>query len=113
MVLGLDSATKGRAQGEFNNLIDLVSNVVIDQNVKNVWWWKLDAKGAFSVKALSRWIEEHQAMGSAGTYEKSWNNIVPRKVNVFAWRAANGRLPVHVELDKKRYRSRFITVSLL
>nr|GEX74375.1 phospholipase-like protein [Tanacetum cinerariifolium] len=30
-----------------------------------------------------------------------WNNLVPRKVNVFVWRALNGRLPVRIELDKK------------
>ncbi|GJV52938.1 putative RNA-directed DNA polymerase, partial [Tanacetum coccineum] len=91
---------RGRAEGEFNELIDLVSNVVLDQNVKDVWWWKLDVNGAFSVKALSQWIEEHQVTGvvPADTYKTSWNNIVPRKVNVFAWRASIGRIPVRVEL---------------
>ncbi|GJX76965.1 putative RNA-directed DNA polymerase [Tanacetum coccineum] len=63
----------------------------------------VEVNGAFSVKALSQWIEEHQVTGvvPAGTYKTSWNNIVPRKVNVFAWRASIGRIPVRVELDKK------------
>ena len=87
---------RGRAEGQFNELIDLVSNVVLDENVKDVWWWKLDVKGVFSVKALSQRIEEHQAIGAANTFNTLWNNIVPRKVNVFAWRASSGRLPVRV-----------------
>ncbi|GKE48453.1 reverse transcriptase domain, reverse transcriptase zinc-binding domain protein, partial [Tanacetum coccineum] len=42
------------------------------------WKWNVDDKGLFSVKVLSRYI-----------------------VNVFAWRALLGRLPVRTELDKK------------
>ncbi|GKE63594.1 reverse transcriptase domain, reverse transcriptase zinc-binding domain protein [Tanacetum coccineum] len=30
-----------------------------------------------------------------------WRSIIPRKVNVFVWRALRGRLPVRTELDKK------------
>ncbi|GJX21994.1 hypothetical protein Tco_0226439 [Tanacetum coccineum] len=40
-------------------------------------------------------------MGAADVNKTTWNNLVPRKVNVFVWRALNGRL-VRVELDKKR-----------
>ncbi|GJT45860.1 reverse transcriptase domain, reverse transcriptase zinc-binding domain protein [Tanacetum coccineum] len=53
----------------------------------------------FSVKALSRWIE--QRMGVADVNKTLWNNLVPRKVNAFVWRALNRRLPVRIELDKK------------
>ncbi|GJT21449.1 hypothetical protein Tco_0891386 [Tanacetum coccineum] len=41
----------------------------------------------------------HHGVVPADTYKTSWNNIVPRKVNVFAWRATIGRIPVLVELD--------------
>ncbi|GJW47675.1 hypothetical protein Tco_0079321 [Tanacetum coccineum] len=87
---------RGRAEGGFNELIGLVSNVVLDQNVKDVSWWKLHVNGAFSVKALSQWIEEHQVTGvvHVDTYKTLWNNIVPTKVNMFAWRASIGRIPV-------------------
>ncbi|GKG28422.1 hypothetical protein Tco_0406749, partial [Tanacetum coccineum] len=43
-------------------------------------------------------------MGAADVNKTTWNNLVPRKVNVFVWRALNGRL-VRVELDKKSKRS--------
>ncbi|GKB48671.1 RNA-directed DNA polymerase, eukaryota, reverse transcriptase zinc-binding domain protein [Tanacetum coccineum] len=33
--------------------------------------------------------------------ETTWNNLVPKKVNIFAWREVRGRLPVRVKLDKK------------
>ena len=29
-----------------------------------------------------------------------WNKLVPKKVNIFVWRALKGRLPVRKELDK-------------
>lgn len=30
-----------------------------------------------------------------------WNKLVPKKVNIFVWRALKGRLPVRVELDRR------------
>ncbi|GJR72697.1 RNA-directed DNA polymerase, eukaryota, reverse transcriptase zinc-binding domain protein [Tanacetum coccineum] len=33
--------------------------------------------------------------------ETRWNRLVPKKVNIFVWRAIKGKLPVRVELDKR------------
>ncbi|GKB65405.1 RNA-directed DNA polymerase, eukaryota, reverse transcriptase zinc-binding domain protein [Tanacetum coccineum] len=63
--------------------------------------WKLSEDGDFKVKELSRLIEDkiHQVENDA--QETLWNKLVPKKVNVFVWRALKGRLPVRVELDRR------------
>ena len=37
----------------------------------------------------------------SGARATLWNNWVPKKVNIFIWRALKGRLPVREELDKR------------
>ena len=92
---------RGRSEGEFKELEELVSRVRINQDKKDVLKWWLDAKGVFSVKGLSKWIEERRIMGVSSPVRTVWNKLVPRKVNVFVWRASNRRIPVRVELDRK------------
>ena len=33
--------------------------------------------------------------------EMLWNKLVPKKVDIFIWRALNRRIHVHVELNKR------------
>lgn len=77
-----------------------MAGIIIDQNRKHRWKWKLDPKCEFSVKSLSRWIEQRHVRREVGSTKTKWNTLVPRKVNVFIW-ALNGRIPVRNELDKK------------
>ncbi|GJZ73768.1 RNA-directed DNA polymerase, eukaryota [Tanacetum coccineum] len=64
--------------------------------------WKCELiQGEFSVKSLSEWIERRHVRREAGITKLEWNTLVPRKVNVFIWRALNGRIPVRNDLDKK------------
>ncbi|GKA04805.1 VIER F-box protein 2 [Tanacetum coccineum] len=80
--------------------------------IDDIWAWNwdwnrspqrrvLDPKGEFSVKSLSQWIEQLLVRREAGITKTKWNTLVPRKVNVFIWRALNGRIHVRNELDKK------------
>ncbi|GKE07191.1 RNA-directed DNA polymerase, eukaryota, reverse transcriptase zinc-binding domain protein [Tanacetum coccineum] len=59
----------------------------MSNNCRYRWRWRLGDDGEFTVKVLARLIEE--------------NNLVPKKVNIFVWRALKGRLPVYVELDRR------------
>ncbi|GJX90186.1 RNA-directed DNA polymerase, eukaryota, reverse transcriptase zinc-binding domain protein [Tanacetum coccineum] len=65
------------------------------------WRWALCEDGEFKVKDLSRLIEEKILHVETGTQETLWNKLVPKKVNIFVWRALKGRLPVREELDKR------------
>ncbi|GJZ59590.1 RNA-directed DNA polymerase, eukaryota, reverse transcriptase zinc-binding domain protein [Tanacetum coccineum] len=53
------------------------------------------------VKELTRLIEEKFLITDNGGQEKLWNKLVPKKVNIFIWRALRGIIPVRVELDKR------------
>ncbi|GJX38525.1 copia protein [Tanacetum coccineum] len=57
--------------------------------------------GIFTVKELSRMIEETSLHVNDDGQEMLWNKLVPKKVNIFVWRALKGRLPVCLELDKR------------
>nr|GEW58008.1 RNA-directed DNA polymerase, eukaryota, reverse transcriptase zinc-binding domain protein [Tanacetum cinerariifolium] len=61
----------------------------------------LDDDGEFTVKELAKFIEEKIPHTNNGGQETVWNKLVPKKVNIFAWRALKGRLLVHVELDRR------------
>ncbi|GJS23490.1 RNA-directed DNA polymerase, eukaryota, reverse transcriptase zinc-binding domain protein [Tanacetum coccineum] len=65
------------------------------------WRWTLDGKGEFTVKELARLVEEKILHTKCGGHETIWNKLVPKKVNIFVWRAIEGRLPVRVELNKR------------
>ncbi|GJS36749.1 RNA-directed DNA polymerase, eukaryota, reverse transcriptase zinc-binding domain protein [Tanacetum coccineum] len=63
--------------------------------------WSLGEDGEFTVKELSRLIEEKILMSANGDQETLWNKLVPKKVNIFVWRPLRGRLSVRVELDRR------------
>nr|GEV76846.1 RNA-directed DNA polymerase, eukaryota, reverse transcriptase zinc-binding domain protein [Tanacetum cinerariifolium] len=63
--------------------------------------WMLDDDWEFTVKELARLVEEKMLHTDSGGQETIWNKLVPKKVNIFVWRALKGRLPVHVELDRR------------
>ncbi|GJV09341.1 ribonuclease H-like domain-containing protein [Tanacetum coccineum] len=65
------------------------------------WRWTLVEDGEFTVKEISRLIEEKILLSDNGDRETLWNKLVPKKVNIFIWRALRGRLPVSVELDRR------------
>ncbi|GJZ27596.1 hypothetical protein Tco_0572243 [Tanacetum coccineum] len=50
--------------------------------------------GDFNFKELSRMIEEKNLRADSGGQEMMWNKLVPKKVNIFVWRALRGRLLV-------------------
>nr|GFC98229.1 reverse transcriptase domain, reverse transcriptase zinc-binding domain protein [Tanacetum cinerariifolium] len=65
------------------------------------WRWALDEHGEFTVKDLSRLIEDKMLRSDNGDQETIWNKLVPKKVNIFVWRALRERLSVRVELDSR------------
>nr|GEV86550.1 putative RNA-directed DNA polymerase, eukaryota, reverse transcriptase zinc-binding domain protein [Tanacetum cinerariifolium] len=65
------------------------------------WRWTIFDDGNFKVKELSRLIEEKTLRVENGAQEMIWNKLVPKKVNIFVWRALKGRLLVREELDKR------------
>ncbi|XP_076931459.1 uncharacterized protein LOC143596613 [Bidens hawaiensis] len=103
MVDGVICSTWGwsRAPGsiaeveELRQLLVLCHSVVLNPG-EDILTWSVDVDEAFSFKSLKNSLAA--AGGSALDYSFAWNNWVPRKVNVVAWRAELERLPTFVSL---------------
>ena len=69
--------------------------------VGTLWRWLLEDDGRFTVKTLSKIVDNKYLHEEGSSQETVWNKIVPKKVNIFIWRALKRRLPVRSELDKR------------
>ncbi|GJV40502.1 RNA-directed DNA polymerase, eukaryota, reverse transcriptase zinc-binding domain protein [Tanacetum coccineum] len=65
------------------------------------WRWALKEDGKFAVKDLARLVDDIWLQTERSGHETMWNNLVPKKVNVFVWCVLKGRLLVRNELDKR------------
>ncbi|GKA74058.1 reverse transcriptase domain, reverse transcriptase zinc-binding domain protein [Tanacetum coccineum] len=92
---------RGRGCKEFDDLMNLLQNVVIHNDCRDQWKWKLREDGVFTVKDLTKLVEERTLRIENGGQETLWNKWVPKKVNIFVWRVLKGRIPVREELDKR------------
>ncbi|GKC64612.1 reverse transcriptase domain, reverse transcriptase zinc-binding domain protein [Tanacetum coccineum] len=92
---------RGRVCKKFDDLIVVLQNVVVSNNCKDRWRWRLVEDGEFTVKYLARFIKEKIVHGESGGHETLLNNLVLKKVNIFVSRAFKGRLLVRVELDRR------------
>ena len=61
----------------------------------------LHENGDFTVRELTKLVEEKTLGVTSGVVATTWNKWVPKKVNIFVWRALRGKLPVREELDKR------------
>ncbi|XP_071694800.1 uncharacterized protein [Rutidosis leptorrhynchoides] len=69
----------------------------------NIDEWKcmLSQDGKFTLKKLCLLIEEKTHSGITNAMESMRNNLVPKKLKIFVWRAAQKRLPTKFGLDKR------------
>ncbi|GJR16446.1 reverse transcriptase domain, reverse transcriptase zinc-binding domain protein [Tanacetum coccineum] len=68
--------------------------------------YALQESGDFTVRGLTKLVEEKIHNTDSGGGATTWNNLVPKKVNIFIWRDLKGRLPVREELDKRGVETR-------
>ncbi|GJR57351.1 RNA-directed DNA polymerase, eukaryota, reverse transcriptase zinc-binding domain protein [Tanacetum coccineum] len=92
---------RGRACKELDYLVSVLQNVVVSTNCRDKLRWTTFEDGEFKVKDLLRLIEDKVLQVESGAQETIWNKLVPKRVNIFVWRALKGRLLVRDELDKR------------
>ncbi|GJR69622.1 transposon TX1 [Tanacetum coccineum] len=73
----------------------------LSHDCRDQWRWALNEDGKFAVKDLARLVDEIWLQTDRSGEETMWNNLAPKKVNIFVWRVLKGRLPVLNELDKR------------
>ncbi|XP_076931435.1 uncharacterized protein LOC143596576 [Bidens hawaiensis] len=83
---------------ELRNLLLVCQNVRLGVG-EDQWIWLLDEPNEFSVRSLKKVMNKE--IGAVGDYVIGWNNWVPKKVCILAWRAEMERLPTRVSLAKR------------
>ncbi|XP_071727120.1 uncharacterized protein [Rutidosis leptorrhynchoides] len=91
----------GRTRGEVSELEDLLSSVKLEPDIGDTWSWESNNGGTFTTKILTKMINAKTMGAGSNVKETLKNNLVPKKVEVFIWRARKKRIPVRVELDKR------------
>ncbi|XP_071695666.1 uncharacterized protein [Rutidosis leptorrhynchoides] len=90
----------GRALGELENLSNMINSFVFRNIDGDSWSWNMTSSGRFTTKALTDLIEEKIFAGNTLHIETQCNNLIPKKIEVFTWRARLRRLAVRVmDLD--------------
>ena len=77
-------------------LESLLHDVVFDLFGRDSCKWDLDGNGIISIKSLPTLVEESVVSGGQVNATVQ-NNLVPKKINVFVYRALRGRRSVCVE----------------
>ncbi|MFS7997684.1 putative RNA-directed DNA polymerase [Helianthus anomalus] len=80
----------------------LLLNIIQPHSVSNdpdSWYWSLDPAGQFSVRSIRKALAAFNQVRP--DYVVKWNNWVPKKVVVVAWRAHKERLPTRTALHKR------------
>ncbi|XP_071728822.1 uncharacterized protein [Rutidosis leptorrhynchoides] len=91
----------GRTNSELTELMELLAGFRLKNDEPDAWRWALSSNSRFNVKDLTKAIDEYVISISGIPQETMRNNFVPKKVEIFVWRALKKRLPVKIELDKR------------
>ncbi|GKD62141.1 RNA-directed DNA polymerase, eukaryota, reverse transcriptase zinc-binding domain protein [Tanacetum coccineum] len=100
-VWGWTREPRWRGEGELEELESTLHNNIIDSSCRDTWKWSLAENGVFSIRVLSGLVDEKNLDNGGNGKTTLLNKIVPKKINVFVWRALRERLPVRLDLDKK------------
>ncbi|GJS74378.1 RNA-directed DNA polymerase, eukaryota [Tanacetum coccineum] len=79
-------------------LTQAVSHVALREGQDRLWW-DIDIQGMFSVGITRKFIDNQTLLGS--NVATRWCSLLPRKVNIFMWRARLNKLPTRYNLSRK------------
>ncbi|XP_071694759.1 uncharacterized protein [Rutidosis leptorrhynchoides] len=94
-------APTGRTTAELDHLNSLIASFGFDLSNMDSWKWTLSSNGMFTVKKLSSLIDVQLIGFPSPRHHTPRNILVPKKIEIFAWRLLKKRLPVRLELDKR------------
>ncbi|GJR33404.1 hypothetical protein Tco_1109636 [Tanacetum coccineum] len=83
---------------QFLKVVELVSKVNLDTN-SDRRIWELEDTGVFFVASVRRKIDD--LMLPRVDYITRWNNFVPIKVNVHAWKTMGNALPTRFNISRR------------
>ncbi|KAK1413317.1 hypothetical protein QVD17_35089 [Tagetes erecta] len=68
--------------------------------VKDGWTWSEDKDGIYTVASMKKIL--YNSHSTTGNFCFPWNNWVPKKINIFSWKAVLDRLPTRVAIISQR-----------
>ncbi|GJV86714.1 RNA-directed DNA polymerase, eukaryota [Tanacetum coccineum] len=77
-------------------LTQAVSHVALREGQDKLWW-DIDLQGIFSIGITRKFIDNQTLLGS--NIATRWCSSLPRKVNIFMWRARLNKLPTRYNLS--------------
>nr|GEW29477.1 RNA-directed DNA polymerase, eukaryota, reverse transcriptase zinc-binding domain protein [Tanacetum cinerariifolium] len=86
----------GVEEDQFNNLISCTSAFILPQ-IEDRWVWSLSSTGDFSVNYARSFIDD-KLLPSFDSPTR-WVKVIPIKINVFAWRVWQDKLPTPLNLS--------------
>ncbi|GKE06573.1 RNA-directed DNA polymerase, eukaryota, reverse transcriptase zinc-binding domain protein [Tanacetum coccineum] len=90
--------SRGRALEDLSSLISRIGDLHLSSNGRDKCTWTGDASGPFKVRNLVKSIENQLLRGYVIGKHHHWISWIPRKVNIFSWRASLNRLPTRLNL---------------
>ncbi|GJY41724.1 hypothetical protein Tco_0428994 [Tanacetum coccineum] len=69
---------RGRACGDVEDILGVLTNVVISNECRDLWRWSIHESGSFTVRVLTKMVEE-RTLGS-DSQETIWIKLMPKKV---------------------------------
>nr|GEZ37600.1 reverse transcriptase domain, reverse transcriptase zinc-binding domain protein [Tanacetum cinerariifolium] len=103
--LGLPIGENMRRKNAWNPVVQKFKKRLADWKAKTMSFedrltWTQVKDDMFKVRELTRLVEEKILHAESGSQDTILNKLVPKKVNIFVWRARKGKLLVRVELDR-------------
>ncbi|GJR38028.1 RNA-directed DNA polymerase, eukaryota, reverse transcriptase zinc-binding domain protein [Tanacetum coccineum] len=86
----------GIEEEQLKLLVESTSSIVLPQ-ISDRWIWRLDSSGEFLVKSARCFIDD-SLLPNAGVPTR-WVNVIPIKINIFAWRVCFDKLPIRLNLS--------------
>ncbi|XP_071718871.1 uncharacterized protein [Rutidosis leptorrhynchoides] len=91
----------GRTHDELQDLNRLMQQASLLPDLPDSWAWAPGPNERFTTKRLTELIDSILLQGNNAALGTLRNSLIPKKVELFVWRARKGRLPILSELDKR------------
>ncbi|GJV22354.1 RNA-directed DNA polymerase, eukaryota, reverse transcriptase zinc-binding domain protein [Tanacetum coccineum] len=72
---------------------------IILPNMIDRWFWSLSGSGEFAVASVCNFIDDHTLADSVP--KTRWIKVVPKKINIHAWRVKMDNLPTPFNLSRR------------
>ncbi|XP_071688642.1 uncharacterized protein [Rutidosis leptorrhynchoides] len=91
----------GRTLNDVGQLQTSLDSMRFHSGDNDRWVWQLDNNEIFKSYTMASLLDEKLLHNSYQGQETVRNKLLPKKIEIFAWRALKKRIPTRVELDKK------------